>query len=350
MAVVLAVNSGSSSLKAALFEAGQRHDFHYELAPGEAHAGLYARLIADCGRTDLDAVGHRITHGGDVPEAARLLEAKEAERLAGLVKWAPLHQRFNLDGVKTLQAAYAAPHFACFDTAFHHAMPAVARVVPVEGNLRRYGFHGLAYASVLRKIERYADLDQSKLIVAHLGAGASLCLIEHGRSQYTSMGLTPLGGIAMGSRSGDLDPGVILDMARSLSVDELEVLLYRHSGLYAVSGLSADMRALLASEDDRAVRAVEFFCASVRAEIGALAARAGGIKALVFCGGIGQHSAVIREKICQRLEFLGISLDPAANDANADRIERAQSIPVAVVGVDEQAEIMNLVKELLPRH
>lgn len=347
MPSVLAVNAGSSSLKAALFDGAVRQDFHYELAPGEQHAALYARLKEDCAGARIDAVGHRVTHGGDVPEAARVLDAPELQRLETLVKWAPLHQRFNLDGVDALRRAFSAVHVACFDTAFHHAMPAIAKIIPVEGNLRRYGFHGLAYASVVRQLQAIDELDMSKAIVAHLGSGASLCLIEHGQSRYTTMGLTPLGGIAMGSRSGDLDPGVMVEMARSSSPDALEALLYRKSGLQAVSGLSSDMRALLASEDARARLAVAYFCAEVRAEIGALAARSGGITALVFCGGIGQHSASVRAAICEPLGFLGIQLDDTANARNASRIERDASIPVLALAVDEQAEIRNLVDAAL---
>lgn len=351
MPVVLAVNSGSSSLKAALFEEGPRHDFHYELSPGDEQAALYARLIEHCAGVDIDAIGHRVTHGGDVADAARVLDDEELQRLEGLVEWAPLHQRYNLLGIEMLSRAFAVPQVTCFDTAFHATLPALAQRLPVPESygLRRYGFHGLAYASIARRLPALlGDAARNNVIVAHLGSGASLCLLENLQSVGTTMGLTPLGGIPMPRRSGDLDPAVVLQMLRCHDSETVQRHLYHDSGLLALSdSISADMRSLLASEAPAARFAVAYFCRAVSAAIGAFAAQAGGFDALVFSGGIGAHSAAVRAEICAPLAFLGIVLDPAANAGNETRIDERGAKAVLCLKVDEEAEIASATRAVL---
>lgn len=351
---ILAVNGGSSSVKAALFQGNKRQDFHYaHIGQGEFpdHAAAYKKLIADLDGHTVDAVGHRITHGGDVAQAARILDHREQQRLQDLAPLAPLHQPHNLLGAALVAQKLSVPQVACFDTAFHSTLPEIAQRLPVPGELgfKRYGFHGLAYASVARVLpDLLGEVARQRVIVAHLGSGASLCLLEDLKSMDTTMSLTPLGGLPMATRSGDLDPGVVLELVKQHGVEVTAQLLYRKSGLLKLSrGLSADMQTLLARDSADSRFAVAYFCRSVAAGIGALAAKAAGVEALVFTGGIGAHSPQVRAAVCAPLAFLGIRLAAEANNATEQSLHAHESKPVLRIQVDEEREIAALTEAVV---
>jgi acetate kinase len=289
-----------------------------------ALAVLVSWLEARLAGRRLAAIGHRVVHGGTRhAEPIRVDDAVLAD-LATLVPLAPLHQPHNLAPIRLLAACWPeVPQIACFDTAFHRSQPPEAELfaLPLEyrdAGVRRYGFHGLSYESIAARLPEVAPAAAAgRTIVAHLGAGVSMCALLGGRSVATTMGFTALDGCIMGTRCGTIDPGVVLWLARErgLSIDDIERLLYRESGLLGLSGLSADMRVLLASDAPAARLAIDCFTYRIAREAGSLASALGGLDALVFTAGIGEHSAPIREAICARLAWLGIELDPAANAA-----------------------------------
>ncbi len=345
MPTVLTINSGSSSIKASLFGAdGSRHNFRYDHLRN--HAPAFDELMRDLAGHAPDIVGHRFVHGGEIADAARVVDDAERARLRHIVHLAPLHLPGNLLGLDLCRERFAVPQVACFDTAFHATLPELARRLPIpqELGLRRFGFHGLNFAHVAARLPALlGEAARGRIVVAHLGSGASLCLLQDLRSVDTTMGYTPAGGVAMGTRSGDLDPGVMLELAKRYDAAQLSDMVFHHMGLLALSdGESSEMRDLLASDSAPAKFAVDYFCREVRAAIGSLAAKAGGIDALVFTGGIGEHAAPIRDAICGPLGFLGLSLDAAANRAAASRLERAGSKPVLAIPADEEAMIHNL--------
>ncbi|HTY68338.1 MAG TPA: acetate/propionate family kinase [Alphaproteobacteria bacterium] len=302
------------------------------------------------GGDPLLAVGHRIVHGGPTFAGPVRIDAKVLADLEALCPLAPLHQPHNLAAVRAITATSPAlPQVACFDTAFHHGQPALARrfALPRElhdAGIRRYGFHGLSYdyiASALRA--RAPAVAAGSVIVAHLGAGASLCAMADGRSVDTTMGFTALDGLPMATRCGSLDPGVLLHLlqARGMTAETIEKMLYQKSGLLGVSGISGDMRELLASEDSRAGEAVELFVYRIAREIGALTASLGGLDALVFTAGIGEHAPEIRRRVCERIAWLGVALDAEANARGAERISTAGSrISVWALPTDEELTIV----------
>ncbi|MEZ0271146.1 MAG: acetate/propionate family kinase [Methylophilaceae bacterium] len=347
---VLTINSGSSSLKASLFLAdGTRRNFRYEhIGHGFSHdhAEAFSALMQDLDGTHPDAIGHRFVHGGEITDAARVIDAAERQRLENITHLAPLHLPGNLLGVELCARHFSVPQIACFDTAFHATLPEMARRLPIpaEFGLRRFGFHGLSYAHIARQLPGLlGGLAHGRIVVAHLGNGASLCLLENLQSVDTSMGYTPAGGIPMGTRSGDLDPGVMLELARRMNLDELNDTVYRRMGLWALSGgENSEMSALLHSNHPQARFAVEYFARQVRAAIGAYAAKAGGLDALVFTGGIGEHAAEVRMLICEPLEFLGFRLDQVANTRHAGQLSTAASKPILIVPADEESEIARL--------
>lgn len=354
MARVLTVNSGSSSLKACLFDGdGGRRFFSYRGA-GYRFDHACRALLADLGAVHPDVVGHRFVHGGDISEAARLLTDSELARLDGIIAMAPLHLPAQLAAARFFGGHFAVPQVACFDTAFHHSMPPLSRRLPIpQGlNIRRYGFHGLNYAHVARILPALlGSVAQGRVIVAHLGSGASLCLLDNLKSVDTTMGYTPAGGLVMATRPGDLDPGAVLAMARQVGIEALEQTLFHGMGLLALSdGESGDMQTLLASPSPQAAFAVDYFCQQVRAGIGALAAKAGGVEALVFTGGIGEHQPLVREKICAPLGFLQLQLDSEANGRNAQFINAEGAKPMAVVAADEESIIQELSLEIMARN
>lgn len=351
--VILTVNSGSSSLKASLFQPTTRQNFHYgPIGAGDLpdHRAAFNRLLEETAGARPAIVAHRITHGGDIAEAARWLDAAERPRLETLIPLAPAHQPINLMGADLCAERFGVPQVACYDTAFHHGMPLISRRYPIPAGLpfRRYGFHGLSYAHIARQLgSKLGPTANGRIIIAHLGSGASLCLVNHMRSIYTTMGLTPLGGVTMATRSGELDPGVVLALNRLYSDTELRNLLYHQSGLLALSGnLSGDMQTLLASDLPEARFAVSYFCRSISMAIGSMAAIAEGIDALVFTGGIGEHAPQIRDRICHGLGFLGIRLDSRRNQRNTSRLHAEGALPVWRIPADEEAEMARLAGQL----
>lgn len=342
---ILTINSGSSSLKASLFLAGgSRQDYRYSQLR-DPRAG-FDQLLRDLADVVPDIAGHRFVHGGDITHAARLVDTAERARLESIVHLAPLHLPGNLMGLDICTQHFKVPQIACFDTAFHATLPEMARRLPIPQKLglRRFGFHGLNYAHIATRLPGLlGEAARGKIAVAHLGSGASLCMLEDLRSVDTTMGYTPAGGITMGTRSGDLDPGVMLELGRRYDNSTLSDMVYQQMGLLALSdGESSEMSELVASASPQAKFAVSYFCRQVRAGIGSLAAKSGGIDALVFSGGIGEHSAAVREEICAPLQFLGFSLDHQANEAGSLRIERQKNKPILLIPADEEVMIQRL--------
>ena len=351
---ILTINSGSSSLKASLFLGdGKRLNFRYEQIGQDqfpTHAQAFAQLLLDVGDAQPAFVGHRLVHGGDATDAARIIDTTELERLDNMIPLAPLHMPSNLLGIDLCRKQFNCPQIACFDTAFHRTLPELAYRLPIPQTfqLRRYGFHGINYAYIARQLPALlGDTAKGNIVVAHLGNGASLCLLENLLSVDTSMGYSPAGGIPMGTRSGDIDPGVMLKLAEQCNPAELTQLVYQKMGLLALSGSeSSDMSVLTNSHSKAAQFAVDYFARQVRATIGSYAAKSGKIDGLVFTGGIGEHSALIRTLICEPLRLLGFSLNATANAQHAGCISEASSKPILIVPADEEAEIARLVTDL----
>jgi acetate kinase len=297
----------------------------------------------------IGAAGHRVGHGGRKFTQPVLIDTQVLEALETFVPLAPLHQPHNLGAIKTVaQLAPALPQVACFDTAFHRRQPAVAQTFALprkytEEGVLRYGFHGLSYeyiAAVLPKVN--AQAANGRTIVAHLGSGASMCAMRAGQSVATTMSFTPLDGLAMGTRCGAIDPGVLLYLMDQHGLDArgLEKLLYQQSGLLGVSGVSSDMRTLLACPDRRASEAVDLYVYRIGRELGSLAAALGGLDAVVFTGGIGENSAEIRDRVCRDAAWLGLDLDAAANHAGGPRISQPESrVSAWVVPTNEELMI-----------
>jgi acetate kinase len=292
------------------------------------------------------AFGHRVVHGGDAFGEPILLNDHVLAKLDSYVPLAPLHQPYNLAAIRAIQQLWPdIPQVACFDTAFHLTQPRLARMfgLPVEyfdEGVKRYGFHGLSYEFIASVLPNYlGDLADGRVIVAHLGSGASLCAMRERRSVATTMGFTALDGLLMGTRCGAIDPGVILHLLieKKLSAEQITDVLYRRSGLLGVSGFSADMRELLESESPRAAEAVALFVYGAARQIGSLIAALGGLDALIFTGGIGSHSAAIRQRICESSAWSGIHLDSTANVAHETRISAADSsVSVWALPTDEE--------------
>ena len=382
---VLTVNGGSSSIKFALFEPGpppQRGlagavervgladaflraagpDHPDERRPllaadfDQAVAGLLDWLdgVGELGR--VSAVGHRVVHGGPHHTDPQVVTPELVADLRGAIPFAPAHLPSTIRLIEALALRLpGVPQVACFDTAFHRDLPPAARILPIPrryqaAGVRRYGFHGLSYAYLLGEFERLAGADaaRGRMVLAHLGAGASMAAVRGGRCVDTTMGLTPAGGLVMGTRTGDIDPGVLVYLAREekFSADQLEDLVTRRSGLLGVSETSPDMRDLLVRQatDPRAATAVELFCYQARKSVGALAAALGGLDALVFSGGMGENAPEVRARVSDGLGFLGVRLDPAANAANAPVISAAAgSVAVRVIPTDEELMIARTV-------
>jgi len=350
--IVLCVNSGSSSVKLALFRDDERLASSTVEGVGRVadHGQAVHQALADLearGFPPPDAAGHRFVHGGPLHHAPRRLDPELLASLREAIPFAPLHLPAALLGVEAVSARRPEmPQVACFDTDFHWNMPQVARRLPLpreldEAGVRRYGFHGLSYESVVSEV---GAARLGRAVLAHLGNGASMAAVRDGRSVDTTMGLTPAGGFMMGTRTGDLDPGVLVHLIDAHGYDSrrLEELIDRRSGLLAISERTSDMRELLAtrSTDPRAALAVKMFCYQACKAAGALAAALGGIDSLVFTGGIGEHAAPVREGICAGLLPLGVRLDPALNAAGAAVISaEGSSCTVRVVPTDEERSI-----------
>jgi len=305
----------------------------------------------------LVAVGHRVVHGGLDYTAPVRLTAEIVSHLEQFIPLAPLHQPHNLKPIRLLLANQPQLfQVACFDTAFHRNQPEVAQAfaLPPEitgRGVRRYGFHGLSYEYIASVLPEYdARAAAGRTVVLHLGNGASMAAIRAGKSVASTMGFTAVDGLPMGTRSGNLDPGVVLYLMDELQMDAraIEKLLYQQSGLLGVSGISSDMRTLLASDEPRAQFAVELFVYRIGRELGSLTAALGGLDAIVFTGGIGEHAVSIRERVCHAAAWLGVELDPAANAADGPRITTAGSrVPVWVIPTNEELMIARHTLRLL---
>jgi acetate kinase len=302
------------------------------------------------------AVGHRVVHGGPDFDAPVRVDDAILARLGRLAPFAPLHQPHNLAGIRAAMDAFPdAPQVACFDTAFHRAHPFVNDTFALprayyDKGVRRYGFHGLSYAHVTAELARTEPaLAAGRVAIAHLGNGASMCGVQEGRSVASTMGFSALDGLPMGTRCGQLDPGVVLYLMteEGMDAEAISDLLYKRSGLLGMSGISNDMRMLEASDAPEAREAIDYFTFRIRRELGAMAAALGGIDAVVFTGGIGENAAAIREAVCTPMAWLGLTVAPAANAAN-DRVisEPDAPVKVLVVPTDEEGVIARATRAL----
>lgn len=386
---ILVINSGSSSIKFGLYDGDSSQlsaMWHGEIAgigttpklqvfdrdsssivvvqlkKGSDHAQAMSALL-DWGLTsgaagNIAAVGHRVVHGGRLFEAPVLVTKQVLNQLATLVPLAPLHQPQNLNAIRILADLIPeVPQVACFDTAFHGTLPKVAKQFGLpsrlyEQGVKRYGFHGLSYEYIAECLPEKIGKEAAagRVIVAHLGNGASMCAMKEGRSVATTMGFTALDGLPMGTRCGDLDPGVILYLLNEqhMSGEEITQLLYQQSGLLGMSGISSDMQKLLESDAERARQAIDFYVYRINRELGALTAILGGLDALIFTAGIGEHCAPIRGRVCDLAAWAGIRLDAHANESNALCISAADSsVPVWVVPTQEELMIARHTQRLL---
>ena len=386
---ILTINGGSSSLKCSLFQIGPPltpvvscladrigfPDATLTLTDGASGTSerrtiqvahhkdsvdpLIAWLEEKITIGDLVAIGHRVVHGGHRYSEPQRITAEVIDELRRLSPYDPEHLPVEIELIETLGRRFPAiPQVACFDTAFHRDLPRVARLLPIPrryeaAGVRRYGFHGLSYAYLMEELRRLAPHEaQGRVILAHLGNGASLAAVRAGKSIDTSMGFTPTAGLPMSTRSGDLDPGLVSYLSRTegMTVEQFHTMVNRQSGLLGLSETSSDLRDLLASErhDPRAAEAVAFFCYQAKKWIGSFAAALGGLDALVFSGGIGEHSPVIRSRICDGLEFLGLTIDEVRNGAGEAVISiEGSRVTVRVIHTDEEREIAQSVVHVL---
>jgi acetate kinase len=388
--MIVTINCGSSSIKFTLFPADGELQRSTILCEGQIDGiGEEPRLIAvdaagnqfaderlETGATHeealeflrcslerrfpgrrLVAAGHRVVHGGTKYNTPVIVDEDVLADLEELVSLAPLHEPHNIAAIKAVaKLEPTIPQVACFDTAFHCTQPPVATLFAIprqltKAGIRRYGFHGLSYEYIASVLPDYAgSSSDGKVVVAHLGQGASMCAMEARRSVATTMGFTAIDGLPMGRRCGSLDAGVVLYLMaeKGMNVAAVTDLLYNHSGLLGVSGISGDMRTLSASSDPHAAEAIELFVYRIERELGSLVAVLGGLDVLVFTGGIGEHSTAVREQVCKRASWLGIELDPCANVAGGPRITTATShVSAWVIPTDEDLVIARHTVKLL---
>jgi acetate kinase len=374
---ILTINAGSSSIKFALFPlahpilpvaevSGQIDGINAENTKLEAK-NRDGKLIAEdsLGHVNHDqafdallkwfmathagweivAVGHRVVHGGEHYSKPIVVTPHVLTRLTSYFPLAPLHQPHNVAGILALEALLPnVPQVACFDTAFHRSQPDVAQIfglprsITAEG-VRRYGFHGLSYEYIARALPQHSRRADGRVVVAHLGNGASMAAMVNRKCVATTLGFSTIDGLVMGTRVGNLDPGVILHLmeTKGLSVKDMTKMLYKESGLLGVSGISQDMRTLLSSDKPEAEEAVNLFCYRIARELGSLTAAAGGIDALVFTGGIGEHAAEVRRRVCLLSEWLGIRVNPEANARHEINIAAGtSSVDVLVIPTNEE--------------
>lgn len=386
---ILTINGGSSSLKSSLFQVGppltrlasclvDRIGFpDATLTLKDVSSGTSERRTIQAAHhkdsvdpliawlkekipiTGLVAIGHRVVHGGHRYTEPQVITSEVMGELRRLSPYDPEHLPAEIELIETFGRRYPTlPQVACFDTAFHRDMPRVARLLPIPrryeaAGVRRYGFHGLSYASLMEELRRVAPHEaQGLVILAHLGNGASMAAVRGGKSIDTSMGFTPTAGLPMSTRSGDLDPGLLSYLSRTegMTVEQFHTMVNRQSGLLGLSETSSDLRDLLASEghDPRAAEAVALFCYQAKKWIGSFAAALGGLDTLVFSGGIGENSSVIRSRICEGLGFLGVAVDEVPNVAGAAVISKERSgVTVRVIYTDEESQIARSVRQLL---
>jgi len=386
---ILTMNRGSATLKSALYEAVDHEELLLSMTVDQADGSRGRLKIGDVsGSTLFDsqvdsgdpdtalevmfawlgeygflsglaAAGHRLVHGGSRYREPQRITPEFLTEIERLIPLDPDHMPAAIRGIKFIAKKFPElPQVACFDTAFHSSLPAVARMYALPGNLCdqgivRYGFHGLSYEYVMGELQALeGKLARGRVIIAHLGNGASMVAVKDGKSIDTSMGFTPLEGLVMGTRSGDVDPGLLLYLLlqKKMSAKEMSTMLNKESGLLGVSGTSGDMRNLLEKmrQDSRAGEAVELFCYRAKKYIGAYAAVLGGLDVLVFAGGIGERAAVVRKGICDGLDFLGVRLDASSNEANAALISSSASgVKVRVIKTNEDLMIVRHVLSTL---
>jgi acetate kinase len=381
--IVLTLNAGSSSLKFAAFSladgaepsqlasgqiegigatakggvttaAGEKSDLTFDPSGGRVdHQAAIGAILGWLGKAGYDAsvtaVGHRVVHGGPDLVEPKLIDESVIASLKQLIPLAPLHEPHNIAGIEAAMKAFPSiPQVACFDTAFHRSHPfiddtfALPRSYYDEG-VRRYGFHGLSYEFITRKLRKIApQIAREDVVIAHLGNGASMCAVRDGRAVASTMSFTALDGLPMGTRCGQLDPGVVLYLMaeKKMSVDEVSDLLWKDSGLKGMSGISQDMRELEASSSPAARDAIAYFVSRIRRELAGLAATVDGVAAVVFTAGIGEHSWKVREAVLRDMEWMGIHLDIEANRANAQIISAKHSPTIVfIIPTDEERMI-----------
>jgi len=392
MSIVMAVNTGSSSIRFALYRMDQGEiplytgaltsiaskDAMFSVIDSDGHALIReAVCVADHGAAcehvfgwlhdsntlRPDAVGHRIVHGGPLYSSPQVVSPALVESLHGLVVFAPQHLPQALQALDHASRLFpGSTQVACFDTAFHRSMPDVARLYALPEEVRRhgvqrYGFHGLSYQYLMSELERTVgtEIARGRLVLAHLGHGASMAAVKEGRSIDTTMGFSPAGGLVMSTRSGDLDPGVLLFLLEQEHMDAAAIttMINSGSGMLGLSGISGDMQMLLDAVGDshRARQAVDLFCYQAKKTIGAFAAAMGGLDSVIFTGGIGEHSAVIRQRLCSGLGFLGIELDDGRNHHHEPVISgEASRVDIRVMATNEELMIARLVAAELSAH
>jgi acetate kinase len=370
MSLFLTLNAGSSSLKFAVYRKAREPELivagQVESLGPSARLKIKGGVDRDLGATDhgraldeilvtledfiddkVEGVGHRIVHGGTDFTGPVILDETVLSKLRVLIPLAPLHQPHNLACVDAAIARFPeAVQVGCFDTSFHRGHPWVNDTFALprkfyDRGVRRYGFHGLSYDYMTSELRRlYPKLEDGNVAICHLGNGASICAVRDGQSVASTMGFSALDGLPMGTRSGQLDPGVMLYLMdqHNMSVENLTRLLYKESGLLGLSGISSDMRTLQASDAAEAAEAIDYYVFRIRREIGAMAASLGGLDGVVFCGGIGENSALIRARVIEHLGFLGLEINEAANAENAVEIGKG-SAKILVIPTDEERVI-----------
>lgn len=386
---LIVINSGSSSIKFALYELNpslnkvlfgsvenikvapvlKLYENDHHLVKEEHYAkdcdySFFFELLLSGLNNHQDqfhivAAGHRVVHGGATFYTPVLISPAIVEQLKQFIPFAPLHQPYNLAAIEAI-AKYSPtlPQIACFDTAFHKTHPAVADAFAIPRSLsqegvKRYGFHGLSYEFIVHKLQAMNDIEQpNRLIIAHLGNGASMCAIKEGISIDSTMGFTALDGLMMGTRCGTIDPGVLLYLLefKHMTCQEIEHLFYKKSGLLGVSGISSNVKELLETKSQAAQEALDLFVYRIRKELGSLAAALGGLDMFVFTGGIGEHAWPIREAVCKDTKWLGIELDKERNKTNQSRISTEHSaVAVYIIPTDEEWIIAHHCQNVLNR-
>ena len=357
---ILVINSGSSSVKFSVFDGRGLEDF-FCVKEGEidvlsdkkeiltAIESIAALLQHEYPNDAWTAIGHRVVHGGQKFIEPLLIDEINLAELSKLIPLDPLHQQNCIEAIAFCQRAFkGVPQIACFDTAFHATQPQVATAIALpkaltDKGIRRYGFHGLSYQYIVSVIQNVdPNLADGRLIIAHLGSGASLCAVRAGKSVATTMGFSVLDGLMMGTRCGSIDPGVLLYLLNQLHVtaNDLEEILYNKSGLLGVSGISSDIRTLLSNIGSEASEAIELYVYRIVREIGSLVASLQGLDGIIFTGGVGEHSAPIRQAVLEQLTWLGFEIDNTLNENHSEKISSINSkLPAYVIHTDENRMI-----------
>jgi len=378
---ILTINSGSSSIKSKLFDddrellsiAIEKIGEHLSIVTSKQNTTVHTQefviashqegfvamqtLIAASGIVAIEKVAHRVVHGGDIFVEPTLLDSDAIAQIQSIASLAPLHNPSNLLGIKAAREVYPhAQHFAVFDTAFHQSIPDYAYRYAIDKSyydvdkIRRYGFHGSSHSFVAKEFARLYAISNPNLITIHLGNGASIAAIKEGKSIDTSMGFTPLEGLVMGTRSGDLDPSIALLIAQkyNLTPQEVDKILNKRSGLLGICGMN-DMREIIEASQNgnhEATLAIEIFCYRIKKYIGAYLAVVGKLDGIVFMGGIGERAPLIRQKVLANMEHLNIALDDTLNYQNAHLIHAPTSLPIAVIATNEELEMARLIAKL----